>query len=83
MITIDTVKFVATTIVGVGTSKIVGSIIKNNVDPQNAVDVVTVTAGSFVIGAIAADATRKYTDQAIDNAVEKYNSIKAAIAERQ
>jgi hypothetical protein len=62
------VKFVATTVVGLGTTKIVGKIIKNNVSPETLVDKVTVVAAAWVMGGIAHQATKKYTEQAIDDA---------------
>lgn len=63
---IDLTKTIVSTVVGAGSSKIVHTIIRNNVDPQTAVDSVTVAAGSLVLGSMVADATKKYTDDKID-----------------
>lgn len=66
---IDLTKTIVSTIVGAGSSKIVHTIIRNNVDPQTAVDTVTVAAGSLVLGSMVSDATKKYTDAKIDAAI--------------
>lgn len=74
---LEIAKNAASMIVGIGTSKIVHSIINNNVDPETAVDTITVAAGSLVIGSMAADATKKHLDDKIESAVTWYHSIKA------
>lgn len=56
-------------VVGAGTATISRTIIKNNVDPEKSTNKVTVNAASVVIGAMATDATRKYTDAKIDEIV--------------
>lgn len=76
MTKLEIVKAVASTIVGIGTSKIVYGIIANNVETTNPVDKVTVVAGSFVVGSMAADATKKHTDKMIDEAAAWLESIK-------
>uniref|UniRef100_A0AAU8GPN8 Holin n=1 Tax=Gordonia phage Petito TaxID=3158876 RepID=A0AAU8GPN8_9CAUD len=81
MLNLNTIKLVTSTIVGLGTTKIVTTIIKNNVDPQTAVDAVTITAGSFVIGGMVADASKQYTDKTIDNIADAIKSLKKAPAE--
>lgn len=81
MLNLNTIKLVTSTIVGLGTTKIVTTIIKNNVDPQTAVDAVTITAGSFVIGGMVADASKQYTDKTIDNIADAIKSLKKATAE--
>ena len=63
---IKIVKAVTTFVVGVGTGQIVRSIIQNNTDPEKLTDKVTVGAGTIVIGAMAADKTKSYTDAKID-----------------
>lgn len=73
---LEIAKYAASTVVGVGTSKIVHSIIDNNTEAEGAVDTVTIAAGSIVIGSMAADATKKYLDEKIDAAVAWYHSIK-------
>lgn len=59
-------KNVVTTVVGVGTAKIVSSIISNNTNQENVVDKVTMTSASLVLGAMVADVTKRYTDAKID-----------------
>lgn len=76
MTKLEMFKTAASAIVGVGTSKIVYAIIRNNVPTKTPVDKVTVAAGSFVIGGMAADATKKHTDKMIDELVDTYNKIK-------
>lgn len=62
-------KQIASTIVGIGTTKIVSAIIQNNITPDKVIDKVTVVGASVVIGSMAADATKTYTDAKIDEAV--------------
>lgn len=78
MTRLEIVKTVASTIVGIGTSKIVYGIVANNVEIKNPVDQVTVFAGSFVAGSMAADATKKHTDKMIDDAAAWLKSVKQA-----
>jgi len=53
-------------VVGAGTSKIVTTIIKNNVQPENVTEQVTTVVGSVVLGSMVADASKKYIDTKID-----------------
>ncbi|ADD81064.1 gp066 [Rhodococcus phage ReqiPoco6] len=76
MTKLEMLKLAVSSIVGVGTSKIVRSIIANNVEIDSPVDQVTVTAGSFVVGAMVADASKDYTDAKIDEIVEIFKTIK-------
>lgn len=78
MLNLNTVKLITSTIVGLGTTKIVTTIIKNNVNPETVVDTVTITAGSFVIGGMVADASKAYTDKTIDSIAEAVTKIKTA-----
>lgn len=57
-------------VVGAGTSKIVKSIIDKNVEPEKKTDKVAVASASLVVGSMAADATKKYTDAKIDEIVD-------------
>ena len=66
MTKLDLTKKAVSVVVGLGTSKIVGDIIKNNVSPEKTHEIVTVYAGSFVLGSMVADISRQYTDQKID-----------------
>ncbi|QGJ89667.1 hypothetical protein SEA_ODESZA_56 [Gordonia Phage Odesza] len=81
MLNLNTIKLITSTIVGLGTTKIITTIIKNNVDPQNAVDAVTITAGSFVLGGMVADASKQYTDKTIDNIADAIKNLKKQEAE--
>lgn len=63
---LDLAKSAVSIVVGAGTSKIVGSIIKNNVSPEKLTDKVTIAAATFVVGAMVADATSMYTNAKID-----------------
>lgn len=63
------VKKAISTIVGIGTSKIVAGIIESNVDTTNIASKVTVGAASAAIGFAASDFTSDYTDQKIDEIV--------------
>jgi hypothetical protein len=74
-------KMVTGLIVGSGATKIVKTIIENNVDiriainntPLKVVEKVSVAAGALVFGAMAADVSKRYTDVKIDEAVAWYN----------
>jgi len=73
---LSAVKFVASGIVGIGTGKIVGRIIRNNITPETLVEKVSVTAAAWVIGSMAAKATKQYTDEIID---ETATSVKEVV----
>lgn len=75
---LSAVKFVASGVVGLGTSKIVAGIIKNNVTPETLIDKVSVAAAAWTISAMAAAATKKYTDEAIDDTVK---TVKEAVGD--
>ena len=62
-------KTVTSTVVAIGTTKIINTIVRNNVAPGTLTDKVTVTAGSAVLGFMVADAAKKYTDATIDQLV--------------
>lgn len=66
-------KTITTFVVGAGTTRIVNGIVQTNVPTEKVTDKVAVTAASFVIGSMAADATKKYTDTAIDEVIDLYN----------
>ena len=66
MTKIELTKIAVNIVVGTGTSKIVHNIIKHNATPENTVDLVTMTAGSLVLGSMAADASKQYTSAKID-----------------
>lgn len=65
----DIAKQIVGLVVGAGTSKIISSIIQNNIEPEKKVDKVTVASASLVTGMMARDASKKYTDRKIDELV--------------
>jgi hypothetical protein len=70
---LDIAKKAVSFVVCAGTTKIVHQIIVNNSQPKSTADLVSMTAGGFVIGAIVADASRKYTDEKIDEIATWWN----------
>jgi len=66
LLTVQTAKKITSLIVGAGTTSIVSSIVKNNTDPENVAQKVNIAAASTVLGFMAADATKSYTDDKID-----------------
>lgn len=73
MTRLEIAKSAAKFIVGSGTATIVHAIIKNNVQPANLTQQVTVTAGSIALGAMVADLASRYTGAQIDSLAEWYN----------
>jgi hypothetical protein len=74
---LDIVKAVATFVVGSGTTKIVAGVIKNNTNPDSVQDQVAIASAGFVIGTMAAQATKDYTDRSIDQIAATYHSLMA------
>lgn len=70
---LDIVKAVTTFIVGAGTTQIVNGIVTSNTAPEKVTDKVAVKGASVVIGMMAADATKSYTDEKIDEVAAWYN----------
>ena len=68
-------KAIAALIVGGTTATVVREIIKNNVDPQKVTDKAAVMIASYVIGAIAADAAKQWSDTKIDEAIAKWQKF--------
>lgn len=66
------VKKTVTTIVGIGTAKIVRDIIENNVETDKIHEKVTVGAASVAIGYAVSETTSNYTDRKIDEIVALY-----------
>lgn len=71
------VKFVVSGVVGIGTGKIVSGIVKDHVNPETLIDKVTIAGATWAFGGIAASATKKFTNDAID---EIYNGVNDTIA---
>lgn len=70
---IDLAKAGVNLIVGTGTGKIVASIIQNNTNPETLTDKVSIGTSGFVLGCMAADVTKVYTNKKIDDAVAWWN----------
>jgi hypothetical protein len=62
-------KKIVSTIVGIGTAKIVKDIIENNVETDKTYEKVTVGTASVAIGYAVSETTSNYTDRKIDEAV--------------
>jgi hypothetical protein len=71
---LDIAKMATCYMVGAGTGKIVTSIIRNNIeDPENLYKKIQIVGAGVVLGMMAKDATKKYTDAKIDEYVAFYN----------
>lgn len=79
----DVAKAVVSIVVGSGTYMIVSAIVKNNIVPETVFQRLKVNAGTFVLASMVADASSKYTDNAIDKIVEVYNEVRGKIQEDQ
>lgn len=74
-------KFAVGLVVGSGVSSIVHTAIKNNVQPKNLLQTVKIGSASLVLGAMAADATKNYTNSKIDEMIESFKSMREKLAE--
>lgn len=63
---LSAVKFVVSGVVGIGAGKIVKNVITNNVTVDTLLEKVTTVAGAWAIGAMAAQASKDFTDKTID-----------------
>ncbi len=70
----DIAKKAVSLVIGSGTAKIVGGIIRNNTDPETITDTVTIAAAQVTIGMMVADAASRYTDEKIDELLSWYNA---------
>lgn len=73
---IEILKKAVTTVVGIGTAKIIREIISNNVDTETVASKVTVTAASAAIGGAVSEMTKQYTDHQIDQIVSFFQKVK-------
>jgi hypothetical protein len=73
---IDILKKAVSTIVGIGTAKIVKGIIESNVSTETVLDRVTVSAASAAIGGAVGQITSEYTNKQIDEMVALIQKIK-------
>lgn len=69
---LSVVKVAVSGVVGIGTGKIVSAVIKNNVSPESLIDKVTIVAASWTLSGVVTTATKKYTNEMID---EVYNGV--------
>lgn len=76
MKTIDILKKAVTTVVGIGTAKIIREVIKNNVETDHITSKVTVVAASAVIGSAVSELTKQYTDHQIDEMIALFEKFK-------
>jgi hypothetical protein len=65
----DFAKAAVSLVVGTGTAKVVREIIKNNTTPEKVTDKAAIIIASYVLGAIAADASKVWTDAKIDKLI--------------
>jgi hypothetical protein len=66
----DFAKGAAALIVGFATNSVVKEIIKNNTSPDKVADKAAIVIAGYVLGAIAADASKNWTDAKIDELVD-------------
>lgn len=76
MKTINILKKAVTTVVGIGTAKIIREIITNNVETDKLTSKVTVIAASAAIGGAVSELTKQYTDHQIDEMVALFEKFK-------
>ncbi len=60
-----------------GTGLIIAGIVRSNVIPLNTVQKIGVVAGTWALSGVVANAATKYTDDLIDEAISKFQKIKA------
>lgn len=77
MTKLDIVKAVATFIVGAGTTKITRDIIANNTNADTLAEKVAVTSAAVVIGTMASEKTKAYTDSKIDEIAKAWTDAKS------
>lgn len=73
MTKLEITKAVTSFVVTSGTTKIVNGIIRNNTNPEKLTDTVSIGAASVVVGMMVGDATKKYTDEKIDEIAVWWN----------
>jgi len=76
MKTVAIAKKIVSTIVGIGTAKIVKDVIENNVETENVYQKVSVGGASVAIGYAVSDITSQYTDKKIDELVKIWTDFK-------
>lgn len=68
----DVAKAVTGFVIGACTTTVVRALIRQNVALDKTADKVALAVGTYVLGAIAADATKEWTDAKIDELIEQY-----------
>lgn len=68
-------KIVASAIVGAGTTKLVKQVIDHNTDPsEKKLDKLQIGVASSVVGAMAVERTKSYTDDKIDRFFDRWDN---------
>lgn len=70
-------KRVVTFVIGACVSTTVKQVIESNTHPENLPEKAAVLTGSVVIGSMAADAAKDYTDRKIDELVNSWRELTA------
>ena len=68
------IKGIVSTVVGIGTYQVTGAVIANNVAATNAFGKIAIGSTKIVVGMMASEATRAYTDKKIDELTEAWKS---------
>lgn len=76
-------KFTAQTIAGMGASKIVTDIVKNNVTIATTAQKVTVTAGTFVLGSMIFEQSVNHIERLITEVTDSIKSTKESTEETE
>jgi hypothetical protein len=67
---VDLTKQAVSAIVWFSVSKVIDQIVSNNTSPVKWLDKPRITIGSYFLGAILAQACKRYTDEKIDDLIE-------------
>lgn len=70
------VKSAARLVVGFSTSYVVGSVIKNNIDPEGPVELAEAVIGSVAIGMVVSKATENHVSDFIDRIAQLWSERK-------
>lgn len=73
-----TVKSVVNTIVGASVGFVVQTLIETTIQPKNSRDRVKLWVGSYVIGAMVADAANSWTSKKVDAVFKTASEVKKA-----
>jgi hypothetical protein len=76
-------KFAAQTIAGMGASKIVTDIVKNNVTVVTTAQKVTVGAGTFVLGSMIFEQSVNHIERLVAEAVDAFKNVKESTEETE